>query len=316
MKVVIVDGMNIAHIARHSGSVMTYKKQRTEVIKVSLAMIMRYIDIFEPDRLLVVWDGGRDLERMKLYPEYKQNRNKELTATEKIELKFFKEQVVLLKECLATLLLTQYEWVDREGDDYIYNIIKYTNLNCKDHPFEFTVVSSDKDFYQLLALFPNVNVFNPIKKTIVNRSNFDKEFGFPYSHYLDYKALVGDPSDNLPGVKGVGDAGAKILIEKVFANPDGDFLAGKKEKRYIDLLKYNFDIFLKMRKVIQFIDIEVNEILMARSEDICSMNLLQERGLNILRDFGFENWVENFNSFIQPFEFLLNKRSVGYEEKI
>ena len=310
MKVLLIDGNNLIHRGSAAG-VMSHEGQRTEIIFLGLSMVVNYLREFEPSRACMVWDGGRDERRLNICAEYKAQRKPPQTEVEKKEKEIFWAQADKLKNCYKELGVIQYEFDGREADDYIYSIIKLANKLTDKGTFEFTVVSSDKDFYQLLGLFDNVEIYSPIKKELYTKESFIEEFGFDVKYYMDWKAMVGDPSDNLAGVKGIGPVGANMIVDKVFISPDGvhDISLSEKEQKYADLLLANFDEFERMKKVIEFYELGIGEVGLGKWEElIMTQNDLIEKAMVILNRYGFERWLENFQYFIGPFEALLRKR--------
>ena len=164
---------------------------------------------FSPSKVIVFWEqGGGCPRRRKLFPEYKANRAKVkdfngMYKSERDELLMDKEnksrQLSFLTNALGCLPVCQIYVPDCEGDD----ILAYALKNSfREHNGYKVVVSSDKDFYQLLD-DPNVRVFNHMKKTLINGDDVLKEFKISPRNFCLAKALCGDTSDNIPGVPGI-----------------------------------------------------------------------------------------------------------------
>ena len=301
MKILLIDGNNISYMGQ--GRVMTHEEVRTETIFTGMNMVRGYLDEFRPDRVAVVWDGGRDKRRMELYPEYK--KRKEKTESEKIEAEILYKQMALLKECLRLLGITQFKVPYREADDVIYNIIKMF-LSVRDIT-EIIVVTTDKDYYQLFLLNDSLKVFNPVKKQLWDKDKFQEEFGFHVCNYLTYKAVVGDPSDNLPGLKGIGPVGAKTIIESLYRFADDSVLT-KKEYALLEKFANNEEVFELMKKLMRFMDINKQDILDVKEKhELKSVNELYTTAVEIMNKYGFERMLNNFAYFIEPFEALLLK---------
>jgi DNA polymerase-1 len=106
--------------------------------------------------------------------------------------------------------------VNTEADDLIAGVVQ------RETKIHKRIVSTDRDFLQLIG--PKTDVYAPVKKIIIDESNFDdvaapktssgKAITFPRERYLDYRALTGDPSDNLPGVSGMGPLSAAKLLRR------------------------------------------------------------------------------------------------------
>ena len=161
--------------------------------------------IFDPTRVLIIWDGkGGSSNRKNIDPNYKAQRatsrithwglydNKE-EETEALIGQLFRTQDYL--ECLP---LQQIVIEKLEADD----IIAYLAKRASNAGKKVTIVSSDKDFYQLID--NNIEVYAPVKKKTFTMSNIKEEIGVLPQNYNIVKALLGDNSDNIPGVKGLG----------------------------------------------------------------------------------------------------------------
>ena len=162
--------------------------------------------IFDPTRVIVVWDGkGGASNRKNINPDYKAQRATSrithwgLYDTKEQEMEALIGQLLRVQEYLETLPLTQIGIEKLEADDIIAFIAKRASAsNVK----KCTIVSSDKDFLQLID--DTVEVYAPIKKTTFTKDNALKELKVLPQNYNIVKALLGDNSDNLPGVKGLG----------------------------------------------------------------------------------------------------------------
>ena len=162
--------------------------------------------IFDPTRVIVVWDGkGGASNRKNINPDYKAQRATSrithwgLYDTKEQEMEALIGQLLRVQEYLETLPLTQIGIEKLEADDIIAFIAKRASAsNVK----KCTIVSSDKDFLQLID--DTVEVYAPIKKTTFTKDNALKELKVLPQNYNIVKALLGDHSDNLTGVKGLG----------------------------------------------------------------------------------------------------------------
>ena len=163
-------------------------------------------DEYQPDYLAVVFDAGNS-HRDKVYPAYKATREKmpdELRAS----LPRVRELVAGFNEALVEL-------AGYEADDVIGTLA----VKARDAGLEAVIVSGDKDLYQMIG--PRIHLLNPgrggptgVSPEWVDTSNAHKKFGVPASQVVDYLALIGDSSDNIPGAKGVGPKTARRLLEE------------------------------------------------------------------------------------------------------
>tara|TARA_X000001316_G_C922029_1_gene36773 strand:+ start:534 stop:1559 length:1026 start_codon:yes stop_codon:yes gene_type:complete len=169
----------------------------------SLGYVVR---IFDPTRVIIVWDGkGGSGNRQNINPDYKAQRaNTRITHwglydTKAEETEALIGQLYRVQDYLECLPTHQIMMEKLEADDIIAHIAKQaSNSKVK----KCTIVSSDKDFLQLID--ETVEVYAPVKKKTFSKKNILQELGVHPENYNLVKALVGDNSDNLAGVKGLG----------------------------------------------------------------------------------------------------------------
>ncbi len=162
-------------------------------------------DKYQPDYLAVVFDAGNS-HREKVYPEYKATREKmpdELRAS-----------LPRVRELVAGFNDALVELDGYEADDVIGTLA----VKARDAGLEAVIVSGDKDLYQLVG--PGVHLLNPgrggpagVAPEWVDESNVHEKFGVSASRVIDYLALIGDSSDNIPGAPGIGPKTALKLLE-------------------------------------------------------------------------------------------------------
>jgi DNA polymerase-1 len=170
------------------------------------------IEQFKPEVVYVVWEqGGPSPRRKSIYSEYKANRatNKQLKEMYRQDGKFIAAsdtqnklfQLQLLTKILGELPVCQLFLQDTECDDIIAYLAKRKFQGRTDTTK--IVVSSDKDFYQLLE-DPTVRIYDPGKKLLVGADDVLERFGVHVRNITLARAVVGDPSDNLDGIPGIG----------------------------------------------------------------------------------------------------------------
>jgi len=163
-------------------------------------------DKHEPDYMAVVFDAGNS-HREKEYPAYKATREK-MPDDLRASLPRIRELVAGFNDALVEL-------EGYEADDVIGTLA----IKARDAGLEAVIVSGDKDLYQLVG--PGINLLNPgrggpqgVAAEWVDETNVHEKFGIPASQVVDYLALIGDSSDNIPGAKGIGPKTAvKLLAE-------------------------------------------------------------------------------------------------------
>lgn len=161
--------------------------------------------IFDPTRVIVVWDGkGGSANRKNINPEYKAQRATSrithwgLYDTKEQETEALIGQLYRVQDYIECLPIQQLGMEKLEADD----IIAYLAKRAGEAGKKVTIVSSDKDFFQLID--KNIEVYAPVKKKTFTHSNIVDEIKVLPENYNIVKALLGDHSDNLPGVKGLG----------------------------------------------------------------------------------------------------------------
>jgi 5'-3' exonuclease len=161
-------------------------------------------------RVAVCFDEGRPLRRRKLYPDYQMGRERDL--------KFVTNEPTILhaiaefsEVAARTLPIEILRGENTEADDLIAGLVQANPKVRK------RIVSTDRDFLQLIDA--RTDVYAPVKKLVINEASFEqaaKPSGpgppIPRARYLDYRVLVGDPSDTLPGVPGIGTVSAAKLL--------------------------------------------------------------------------------------------------------
>lgn len=161
--------------------------------------------IFDPTRVIVVWDGkGGSGNRQNIDPNYKAQRATSrithwgLYDSKEEEMEALIGQLYRVQDYLECLPISQIGIEKLEADDIIaYLAIKASKANKK-----ITIVSSDKDFLQLVD--KNIQVYAPVKRVTYTVDNVVEEIGVLPQNYNIVKALLGDHSDNLAGIKGLG----------------------------------------------------------------------------------------------------------------
>ncbi len=155
----------------------------------------------KPDYFVIAWDSPIKTHRHESFPEYKANRKKMEDD--------FKQQIPLTWKVVEDMKLPSLIVPGYEADDIIATLV----TTFKSHPdLVIDVYSSDKDLKQLLD--HNVFCVDPMKNIRVDTKQFLQEFLFAPALMLDYLALLGDSSDNIPGVAGIGPKKASDLIKQ------------------------------------------------------------------------------------------------------
>ena len=151
------------------------------------SMMMKLLKDMPADYIAVVFDAARKTFRQDIYPDYKATRRE--TPPELIP------QFPLLRQAVAAFNLAQTEMEGYEADDLLATYSRLANEAGAD----VTVVSADKDLMQLVG--GRIVVFDPMKQRVVDRERVLEKFGVDPEQVVDVQALMGDSSDNVPGVR-------------------------------------------------------------------------------------------------------------------
>jgi len=210
-RVLLVDSMNtfirsfamVNHLnpnGHHTGGIVGFL--------MSIGFAIKHI---KPTRVICVFDGdGSTLNRKNLYPDYKGNRDGKTmlngntfgsySEMNKLnEQKALENQMERLVQYLHMLPIDMMSIDGIEADDSIGLLAKHISQN---EDGDVCIMSADRDFLQLVT--DKVTVYSPVKKIFYSPENVKTEFKVSAPNYLYYKVLLGDVSDNLPGVSGLG----------------------------------------------------------------------------------------------------------------
>ncbi|MBQ8293538.1 MAG: DNA polymerase I [Bacilli bacterium] len=208
-RVVVIDGNSLMfrayYATAYTGNLMQASNGLyTNALYGFVNMMNKIIDTMQPTHMLVAFDAGKQTFRHQQYSDYKGTRKK---MPEELGI-----QIPLIKEYLQTLGIKQLELFEYEADDIVGSMARLASK--LGHPVE--VISGDKDLLQLVD--DNITV-HLTKKGITELddytvTNFEEKLGFKPNQHVDYKAMIGDSSDNLPGVKGVGPKTALNLLKE------------------------------------------------------------------------------------------------------
>lgn len=183
------------------------------------------VEILRPSRVVLVWEqGGGSQRRKSIYKDYKANRGK-LSGGDGSDQKSDKKnniwQLLTLSNVLKTLPVCSVFIPNTECDDIIAYLVKFKFKETFNTKF---VVSCDKDFYQLLE-DPTVRVYNPRERKLYSSKTVLEEYGISARNFVLARTLIGDESDNISGVGGIGFKTAVKLFPDL-ANENTDYDAG------------------------------------------------------------------------------------------
>ena len=205
MKILIIDSNNLVHRtfwtaknqSRRQGIEDTEKIARLHIY-FTLNAIFSYVNKFKPTKIICVWDEKQDYQRnirKEQLDGYKGNRSSDSTPH---------HQNDRIKKMLSCLGISSIFPREREADDIVAYI-------CKTFEGEKVIVSVDRDFLQLVD--ENTILYDAIRKRQFTLDTFTEDTGYTKTEWLNAKCLLGDKSDNVPGIPGFGKAKVRKWLD-------------------------------------------------------------------------------------------------------
>src|SRR5262245_45871083 len=184
-------------------------------------MLQKQLRESAPDAVVVVWDApSRTSRRKELYAEYKATRD--ATPDD------LRAQIGWIRRIVTAYRFPTVEQPGEEADDVIAALAR----SAERAGYTVEIMSTDRDLLQLVS--DNVVVVDTMRDRKIGPAEVEARYGVPPAKMLDLRSLVGDSSDNIPGVKGIGEKGAAELLrthgslDALLANPDA--IAGKRAR--------------------------------------------------------------------------------------
>ena len=205
--VVLVDGNNILfrsyYATAYKGNILRNSKMfPTNALYGFMNMMNKIIKDLNPSYIMVAFDKGKTFRHEK-YKEYKDGR---CETPEDLKLQF-----PVAKKFCTVMGIKYFEIDNYEADDIIGTFAKEVD---RDDDFIATIVSSDKDLLQLISQDVSVRLLKTSDYIMMNEETFKENYGIEPKRIVDLKALMGDASDNIPGVFGIGEKTALTLLKK------------------------------------------------------------------------------------------------------
>lgn len=207
MKLVIFDGNSILYRAFFALPELTTSSNiPTNAIYGFLNVLLKYLDSERPDYVAVAFDKRGRAARKSEYEEYKANRK---PMPDSLQI-----QIPYVREIISALNIPILEYEGYEADDVIGTLVN----RLKNQNLEIVIITGDRDTLQLLDKNVIVKIvttrFDKTTEDLYTVENVKEKYGVFAHQVVDYKALVGDASDNIPGVKGIGGKTAIKLLEE------------------------------------------------------------------------------------------------------
>ena len=204
-RVLVIDALNMYFRAYIVDPSLSTNGQPIGGVKGFLKILNKLVRETKPDKVVVCWDGsGGSRKRKAINKNYKEGRSpirlnrdiRNLSESEEATNKIW--QQTRLFEYLNQMPIIQFIFESVEADDVISHVVQSPHLRG----WQKVIVSSDKDFFQLLD--EETVLYRPVQKEVLNRERIVENFGIHPVNFALARAVVGDKSDNLEGIRGVG----------------------------------------------------------------------------------------------------------------
>jgi 5'-3' exonuclease len=319
LRILIIDGFNLFYANYHAN---TRQSQNGEPIGGFIGFLHQLRNIvykFSPQQIIIVFDGPNAGYRRKLiFKEYKGKRAKKIryarvgvgeSKEEQIQINNEQEQLKKLIEFLKQLPIKIAIIPNFEADDVIAHIVIHNT------EYENLIVSSDKDFLQLLD--NNIFVYQPFKKILINKETIKEIYNIPKENFLFYRTICGDESDAFKGIPGIN----KKSLLKIF--PEIKKTSFKSFEQFWDAIKNIQDdskTAIKLKKgyensLMTYKLMQLGTTLNLKAIESLQLQLKEQEEktyskLNlkiycVRQGLNFE--IQNFETWISPFNFLNNK---------
>lgn len=281
-KIILVDGNNLLfrsyYATAYNGNFMNNSKGfPTNALFGFVNMINKIVAEEKPVYMLVAFDKGKTFRHEK-YTEYKGGRGE--TPDE------LKKQFPVAKELLTAMGIKYYEIDNYEADDIIGT---FSHMCDNDPNYQGLIISSDKDLLQLISDEVEMKLLKSKDYIRYNKESFKEEWGIDPIKVVDLKALMGDASDNIPGVKGIGEKTALKLLQ-TYSSLDGvyesiDNISGKLKEKLIND-KENAYMSYDLATIYTKVPLEIN------LEDIKYKECDKEKLISIYEDLEFYSFLK------------------------
>jgi len=289
MKLLLVDGSALLHRAYHAYPPLTTRTGEVVGAVYGVASILiTALETVVPTHVVVAWDLPRPTFRHEKYVGYKAQRPK--ADTEMVE------QIPRVKEVIAAMGVVQIEQEGYEADDIIGTLAtKFEIRNSKSETGNVVILTGDQDTMQLVN--ESVRVLTPAKGSnppvLYGVDEVWNKYGVKPDQMVDYKALVGDTSDNIPGVAGIGPKTASNLI-KMFGTLDRIYRDIKEVQTHFgDLVAKKLADGKESAYMSQDLSRIVTDMKLAASDEEIEYKGLQREELKVeLEDLGFKSLIK------------------------
>ena len=245
-KIFIFDGHNLIYKSYFALPKLFDSKNRpTGAIQGTCNILMKFLTKYQNSMFCIASDSGGQNFRHEIFEDYKANR-----AEIEDDLRL---QIIAMQEIYDHFGIKKIGAKGFEADDYIASFVKKFAQNNK-----IFIISSDKDLMSLVS--ENVFLIDPVKEDLFDTLAVEEKFGVRPSFIKDYLSLIGDSSDNIPGVPGIGPKTAqKILLHGHLDDLIKNNFENIKDQKLVQKLKLNLDSLLLSIKLVEMKDdLEIN----------------------------------------------------------
>lgn len=236
------------------------------------------LDEFSPKKVYFPLDG-KPKKRVEAYDEYKANRKVDLDDPEVAEYwaSFHRQKRIIINSLKENYPITTVYHPDYECDDLILHLIK--NVIPEDE--NVVIVSSDTDFIQIINNYNNVSLYNPVSTEFREKTEYD---------YVAWKAMVGDKSDNIHGIKGIGVKTAqKILM-------NGELESRLKSSEFKQIYEKNYDL-IRLHDLSEEDKLSITYSKSAALErEVIEKEFIEMNFLSLLKEQTLEKYFNTFES--------------------
>lgn len=285
-KLILIDGNSLLHRAYHAFPPLTTPKgELINAVYGFSSMLLSVLEKLSPTHVAVAWDVKGPTFRKVKYEDYKANRgpmDEDLVS-----------QIERTKEIVTVLNIPQFGISGFEGDDVIGTLSTTATNDSEEKDVQVVIVTGDRDSLQLIK-GRQIVVYMPIQNHHAQSTVFDEEkvieaYGIKPSQVVDLKSLMGDSSDNIPGVKGIGKVTATKLVQK-FGSLDEIY------KRIEEVEPLRIRNLLITDKEMAYQSYMLSEIekkieLNLNWEDCLLTNYNKEKAVELFMELGFKSLV-------------------------
>lgn len=275
-KILLIDGHNLLFRMFYGipAPIKNSKNQDIRALIGFLGSLKKLVKEFKPYSIYVIFDSETSKQKNSLIDnEYKKNRiDYSKVASEENPF----TQLPKIKKALSYLRIPHIEVNNNETDDFIASIIKNKGTNI----YDYVIISTDSDFIQLIDKNVSLYVQRGKKSLLYNKDEVLKKYDVPPNKFVLYKSLVGDKSDNIKGIKGIGKiTAAKVLKYSSIA----DYILRNKKSKVSFIIKENQKQLTKNLKVIKLDDsIDTSKITFSKISNL----LITESTFTIIEAIG------------------------------